>query len=363
MKFALLLFITLAGLLVSCYKPYSTDIDTDKKVLVVSGLVTNEPNSYHIRLSYAVPFDSSYSDLPVHDAEVYITDDHGNYYTFHEWDNGDYMSDPEEFTGLPGSTYKLHILTPEGEQYESDPQHLFPEVYPDSVYAEYDYKETFDNATGLRVIRYGANILADIGNKADTLPRFRFTSNLVTQYFYVIQREFAPTIAYYCWQTENANSDINITGERYALNSVSIRNHAFCFIENTDQIFSRHYDTYTNEVPFQFHIVHNRIIYFKQYTLNYASHLFYKCMDEQLRSEGKLFDPIAVQLNGNIKCITNPEKKAFGFFETSSVSNSAYKVDFRNLVKMQPSVTRVPYILPPQPAGYSNDNPLPFWVN
>jgi len=49
-------------------------------------------------------------------------------------------------------------------------------------------------------------------------------------------------------------------------------------------------------------------------------------------SEGKLFDPVSAQLIGNIKCITDPVRKAIGFFEASSVSYSEYVVDFRNLV-------------------------------
>jgi hypothetical protein len=109
-------------------------------------------------------------------------------------------------------------------------------------------------------------------------------------------------------------------------------------------------------------MVHHRILYLKQYTLNNEAYLYYKSLDEQIQSEGKLFDPIAAQLNGNIKCITDPEKKAIGFFEASSVSYSAYMVDFRNLTNFQPSIIKIPYILPPELNGCQvNSAPL-FWI-
>jgi len=172
---------------------------------------------------------------------------------------------------------------------------------------------------------------------------------------------------FYCWQTCDANSDINITGEKYNTSTVSINKHVVCFIEDADHCYAKTY-IYGSSGAFetdyyQFFEVYNRIIYIHQYALNSEAYDYYKSMDEQLRSEGKLFDPIAVQLYGNINCITNPGLKALGFFEASSVSDFAYKVDFRNLDNDQPSLTQVPYILPDAYNGCLIDAVPPFWVN
>jgi hypothetical protein len=99
--------------------------------------------------------------------------------------------------------------------------------------------------------------------------------------------------------------------------------------------------------------------------------LYYKSLYGQIQSEGKIFDPVAAQLNGNIKCITDPEKKAIGFFEASSVSYSEYVVDLRNLVNSQPALIKTPYIPPPEPDGCQIDRPgskthhnIPsFWIS
>jgi len=342
-------------MLVSCYKPYDANIDNGEKILVINGLITNENASYRIHLSYALPFDSSGTGQPAYASNVHITDEQGKYYAFYESGNGDYISDPTQFTGNPGSIYTLFINTVDGERYESDPQQLFSSAYPDSVYAEFGYQETLNKITGLKVISHGANILTDIRNESNGFPRFRFTTNLETQYVNVICPPAGLCDVNYCWQTENANPNINLTGGEYSTNSASVNKHVVCFIDDNLYCFSLIY--------YQAFMVSSHIIYLNQYTLNNEAYLYYKNIDELLKSEGKLFDPIATQIIGNIKCITHPENKVFGFFEAASVSYTSYKVDFRNLINAQPSMTKIPYFLPPEPIGSWKNEVPPFWVN
>ncbi len=338
----------------SCYKVYDPHIDTAGKVLVVNGLITNQTDVYHVILTYAKPFNSSEKGTPVSAANVYVTDDLGNSYNFNEMGKGDYISDSLQFTGITGRTYRLHIITPDGEEYKSDPQRLFPEVFPDSVYAEFDYKEILERSTGLKINTHGANILVDIKNQTDSLPHFGFTSKLVRQYFYTICPIMESCIFFYCWQTVNANSNINLTNRDYSVGSASVRKHTVCFLDDNLYCFALFYNRswpYKAATNYQFFEIHHRILYLNLYTLNNETYLYYKSLDEQMQSEGKLFDPIAAQLTGNIKCISDPEKSAIGFFEASSVSNSEYIVDFHNLTNSQPALIKKPYIPPPEPTG------------
>lgn len=366
------IIITLIVLLASCYKPYDANIKMDTEVLVVYGMITNEMASYDVQLNYAAPFDSSGIGLPVSSAKIYITDNKGNIYFFLERGNGHYISDSLLFTGHPGNVYTLHITTFGGERYESDPQKLFPAKQPDSVYAEFDTQETLSRINGLIELSHGADILIDIKNQTDTLPHFRFTTNLVIQYYYTICPIFQLCYYYHCWQTINANTDINLTGVDYVINSAAVNKHAVCFIDDN---FYCNALTYVHGPPlpdqsfvgiptseYKEYMVHHRIIYLLQYTLNNETYLYYKKIKEQLLSDGKLFDPIAVQLNGNIRCVTDPNKKAFGFFEASSVSSTAYTIDFRNLTNDQPSILKTPYILPPGPYGSLINKAPAFWI-
>ena len=374
MRPASVVFFLLIGLVTSCYKVYEPQVDVTEKVLVVDGLMTNQADAYHVVLTYARPFNSTKTSTPISSANVYVTDNLGNSYIFNEMGDGDYKSDSLLFTGIAGRTYKLHIVTPNGEKYESDNQRLFPEVYPDSVYAEFDNQEILHRITGLKVNTHGADILIDIRNQSDTLSRYRFKSNLVRQYFYIIYVYMEPSILFYCWQTADANSNINLTNEEYSLDSASIRKHQVCFIDDNLYCNALYYSYseshYQGNLQYkvvltafsQSYEIHNRILYLNQYTLNNETYLYYKSLNEQMQSEGNLFDPIAAQLTGNIKCISDPGISAIGFFEASSVHKFAYIVDFRNLTNSQPTLIKTPYILPPEPIGCRINNAPSFWI-
>ena len=384
MKPVYILFIISIGLLTSCYKVYEPKVDKGQNILVVNGMITNRTEPYHILLSYADPFNSSGTPEPSSGANVYVSDDIGNNYSFHELKNGDYISDSSQFTGQPGQKYRLHIVTADGTEYGSATQRLFPEVSPQSVNAEFNTKITLNKYTGLKVTTSGADILADIANSSDTIPQLRITSNMVMQYYYKISFPLSWDILlifnYYCWVTVNSNANINLTGVDYSVNSASIRKHPVCFLDNYFAVYAPRYDLklnmadttdVKNETGYQNYDIHHRILYINLYTLNNDTYQYYKSLDAQIQSEGKLFDPIAAQLTGNIKCITDPNKKALGFFEASSVNYSAYIVDFRNLSNSQPSLKRTPYILPPELVGCvinrlgspHQDHNIPgFWI-
>lgn len=380
MRSAIIFFIALTGLVTSCYKVYEPRINRRKKILIVNGTITNKTDVYHIQLSFAEPFNSIGAAEPVREADVYVTDNLENRYLFHEKKSGDYISDSLQFTAIPGRTYMLHILTSDGQEYESDFQRLFPEVNPDSVYGEFDNKEILERSTGLKVNTHGANILVDVKNGADTLPRFRMLLNLVNQYYYF---EYIPGLNihydFYCWQTVSANPYFNITGGEYYLNSAYLRKYLIGFVDDYLRFLALVYYERINEEDSSAIAIegrgygifehHGQILYLNQYTINNETYLYYKSLDEQLQSEGKLFDPVAAQLNGNIKCISDPERKAIGFFEVSSVSYSSYKLDFRNLTNSQPSITKIPCIFPPEPngcrinrAGGRHSNIPAFWI-
>jgi len=367
MKPANIIFIIIACLLTSCYKVYDPHIDPTNIVLAVNGMITNQIGTYHVIITYAESFNSGGTGLPISAANVYVTDELGNSYIFQEKGVGNYISDSLQFTAYPGRTYSLHIVTPDGEEYKSDPQRLFPAAIPDSVYAEFDNEITLSRTTGLKVNTHGANILMNVQNKVDTLPRLRITSNLVTQYYYS-----DGYTGYYCWKTDNANPSVNITGGEYSVGSASIKKHIVCFLDDNLYCYAVLYTSrYSEEdssvradpLPdYSSFMVYNRIVYLSIYSLNNETYVYYKSLDEQMQSEGKLFDPIITQLNGNIKCLTHPEKKAIGFFEASSINYSAYTVDFRNLKNFQPYIIKIPYILPPESNGCKLKNPPPFWI-
>jgi hypothetical protein len=73
--------------------------------------------------------------------------------------------------------------------------------------------------------------------------------------------------------------------------------------------------------------VNSYIVTFKKYHLNTDIFQYYNTLNKQLASKQRIFDPIAIQVKGNITCISNPEEAVLGLFEASSVSLLTYIID------------------------------------
>jgi hypothetical protein len=87
----------------------------------------------------------------VSDATVSISDDQGNKSYLNNLNNGIYKTDSLEFRGSVGRTYTLHILTNEGEEYESDPCLMQSVAEIDSIYIERDQRLISNETLKLRM--------------------------------------------------------------------------------------------------------------------------------------------------------------------------------------------------------------------
>lgn len=362
--------------MVSCYKPYTTNIVNDNKILVVDGLITNKTSRYHIKLSYASKFYSSVKQDPLINATVSVTDNNGARFDFMEINKGEYLSDSLTFTGIPGNSYLLRIETQYGDVYESTPQKMEQEFYPDSVYAVNDYQEYISRFNQVINTIIGAEILINIDGKTKTLPKFRIDVEMIKLYAYALNippPPFSPPLyLFYCWQLDNSVKELVLATP---LNNSSnlIENHSIYFVDNLIYLNGRVYglgswqpdNSYAGIPTTERKLcdISGKLMYIDQYSLNDDAYLYYKRMKEQISSEGKLFDPIAVQIEGNIKCISEPERVTAGFFEVSALNKTAYQVGLRNPVTHQVPVRKIPYIITPSQNGCIINKVPSFWTH
>jgi hypothetical protein len=131
----------------------------------------------------------------------------------------------------------------------------------------------------------------------------------------------------YNWEKFNLNTAINLSTETHGLVSNEMKNSSGCFFPLDTGYFTTSYvkDSCSSRLwgsvcgkirqpagP------EGELLNTKVYALNQESAVYYRELNQQLSYEGKLFDPMTVQLQGNIKCINNPDKPALGLFEVSS---------------------------------------------
>lgn len=305
-------------LLFGCKEIYEPDTDYLENVIVVNGLITNEPAQHSIQINLT----SKSETRPLTGAYVYVMDNEGILTVFTEsftgWNsNGIYYS-PETFAAEYGKTYQLFITTQEGKEYESMAQTMLQPIQIDSIFGKKIIKEYLSPTTSGGYVKLpvsGWDVHADLANTTEENPRFRMNVTLLLLYDYSIVGS-TQTI-YYCWKKVNMVEILNMNTPRFDTENLGIRNHLVCFIPQNKNNYNLSEEQYISKY----------ILVLRQYRLNPDSYEYYKGIQEQLSAEGKLFDPIASQLKGNIKSKSNPNELVLGFFEVSSTFSETYRLN------------------------------------
>jgi len=323
--------------IVGCTELYVPNVGTDQEALVVEGLITNGSGPFFVKLTKALPYNSvlAAKSAYVSDALLSITDSEGQSFDLTYHAGGIYWL-PSTFIAVTGRSYILHIVTSDGDTYESDAQKLLMPIKIDTLYSK-SVTKNYLNDDGILIPVLGYEVRANLFHAVSSdnpMPLCRFESDVVVQYQYTFIEIDRQTMMpkdwswfVFGWNTFDLDETSNITEERSTSSKAEIKDHYLCFIPKQTAIYG------ISTFPDASMIYYYRL---KQYTINDDTYRFYEEANKQLAASGKIFDPIASQLYGNMHCTSNPTKKALGLFEVSSVTPASYLV--------RRSTIPVPYI-------------------
>lgn len=335
-KFLSILLLTL--LFMGCTEIYNPEINSDTKALVVEGLITDGEGPFRIKLTETVPYttDMPAEVVPVRGARLIVSDTLKLAYVLSETEAGVYTL-PENFVAHTGNSYKLRIETSDGNIYESSAEKLYAPLGYDSIHTTFSTDKFIDKNNNIRNVN-GADLRVDLfGDIRDSKkPLCRFKTDITVQYSFTYNLPDTIAWHYFCfgWERFVLNSTENLTDEKVVTGDQTIKNHSLGFVPYGTS-------TYGFNMPDSANVSYYLRI--NQYTMNENSFRFYQDANNQLAASGKIFDPVASQLTGNIKCINNPSKVVLGLFEVSSVSKSAYVIDIVN-VSRSVFLFKVPYV-------------------
>lgn len=319
----LLLLITLS-LFSACRDIYEPDIELVDNSLVVEGLITNMPGRHLVKLSRSSAFGQSFRYDMVDGASVSITSSGGQSVFLTEGRAGHYYT-PESFSGKAGESYVLHVETPEGDAYKSEPQLMMPPLQVENVSAEHGIRLFFLSSSMSSAITqqdvHGGKVFFTVtGNDR---PKFRFTSHLLLDYIITYPGVF-PTYDY-CWIRRSIMDYMEKDIGESPGTGAALR-HQVGYIPSLAKDLP--YMGFPNYVtgPENTYFGSIRIILNYLYALNDDAYRFHDMRNKQLSDEGRFFDPIAAQLTGNIHAVNKPEEMVFGFFEASSVTYTPVRV-------------------------------------
>lgn len=108
----------------ACVTPFDVS-NNFQEILVVEGMISDQPGPYLVKISKAIPIDQQLDKLVVvSNATVTIQDDQGNSEPLTEQTSGNYYT--KFFQGIVGRSYSLKIITQEGAIYQSATEKLLP---------------------------------------------------------------------------------------------------------------------------------------------------------------------------------------------------------------------------------------------
>jgi hypothetical protein len=282
-----------------CVTEFIPEVTEDRDLLVVEGLLTDQPVANRVRLYLSMSIGDSLYAIPVHGAQVFIKDDLGGLHDLREKEPGCYYTNPILFRGIPGRKYLLLADTYKGS-YASPFIEMKPVPPIDSVY----YRKIFIKTNELGQTIEGCQIYLDTHDSTNNTRFFRW--NYTETWEFRIPYNVPNNT---CWITEQSN-EVFLTNTSY-LSESSVRQFPLKKIgtEKDDRL------------KVKYSIIVN------QYSLSEEEYYYWEKIQKIFQQSGGLYDIIPMTVQGNISCIENPEEQVLGYFSVSSVASQRIFID------------------------------------
>ncbi len=288
----------------SCIVQFIPDTEEDPNLLVVEGLLTDQPGINTIKLSISSALRMKEFTKPLVGSNVWISDNFENIYNLQETDDGTYVTNPAEFQGTAGRLYVLHIKTNgafNNYTYESYPMEMKPVPSIDSIYFERNIIRPFSSFFGLK--HEGCQIYFNSFDPTNSCNYFRWD--------YCETWEFHlpyDVINNVCWIT-NYSSTIHIKNTSI-LEESRISRYPLQYISDE-----------TDRLKVKYSILLN------QYSLNEDEFTYWEKLQNLAEEIGTLYDIIPSTVPGNMNCIEDPNEQVLGYFSVSALYSKRFFID------------------------------------
>ncbi len=289
------------------YYPHEDNLKTG--TLVVNAHLTDQIGRQVIEISRSVTLLYPSAD-PVSGSYAQLIREDGEYRDFSEERPGYYGCDLDEAFLQTGMFYLLHVITPDGKEYQSDFDKLRPVPVIDSIYYEVEsasYETEADSTDGIRFF-------------------IDFTYN--DEAFKFIRWELTETYEFHNPDLEAFIWDVDF--RYYELPDTS--NYRICYINNRlSEIYSMSLDYLDFGIyikkPFAFvpniqqeqKLKHKYSILIKQYSMGEEAFHYWNELKKTSQEQGFLFDRQPALLKSNIYNVNDGEEIVLGFFSMSGV--------------------------------------------
>ncbi len=322
MRKEIIYYIFIVMLLTSCEEYYKPAIDPVKNQLVVDAMITNDPSLNYVHLTYTRNFSDNVPITAVTGARVELVEINGNVIKGVENVWGFFIF---KIVPVVGNNYKLRIFL-QKDVYESEEVTMPPLPTITNFHTEHvEKKISLADGFGdpISSVMQGTEMYAD-APVTNSLSYYRFKVRSILQWIYVkinFPETKPPPAPIYGWQSVYESNLFNLAGPKKFSQIEEIKMHPLLML-------AYKYNSYINSDTLA---PNGWILIIDQYGTSKGSHEYHEKLNGQFSAEGNLFDPIQTQVYGNIKCLTDPEKIVFGYFELNSHQQYRFYYDMADL--------------------------------
>ncbi|HOX76347.1 MAG TPA: DUF4249 domain-containing protein [Bacteroidales bacterium] len=309
-KGTILIFVLL--LAYSCIKPYIPQIKNgEESKYVILGKITDIEGWQVVDISLSSPIEDP-AHIPVSGCSVRILDDKGNSFSLSEYDPGRYRIWLEQKYLVPGTAYKVTVITPQEEMIESSYDTLYAGAPLDSVYFILEDMPTSDPSVFRRGIQFYVDLNA--GNipcrffKWDVVETWEFHSAFPVEYYYdgefhqVDPPDYSNNV---CWTSGRVKNVYTVSTKNLSQNS--FEKYPLHFVDGKSSRLSILYS-----------------ILVSQHALGANAYNYWEQVRIKNSEQGGLYEKQPFAIKGNLNNTTNPDNEVRGYFYAASESSKRY---------------------------------------
>lgn len=305
----IMIMIILCMVFYACIEPYTPDIEEYMDLMVINGKITDREGLQYVDVSRT----SSYNDpipKPVEDCDVKVFDDRGNTFQYTEELPGRYSCRIGKQYLVPGTRYKVEVMTREGTVYQSayDVMNTCPDI--DTIY----YEVSEEAPLNYLLSPYpGLQFFIDTRESAESVSNFRWELEETWEYhsWYAIGDYFDGVIHYvepdnytdalaYCWRS----------GPIRKIFTMSTRN-------LTTNKITRGYLNFVSNQTDRLSVKYSLLV--RQYSLSDSAYEYWSRMQRMIQETGGLYETQPMQITGNMRNLNDPKETVLGLFWAAAV--------------------------------------------
>lgn len=307
-----ILFLFLLMITFSCIKPFDPIIESNEAdKYVVSGRVTDEEGWQVVSISLTSPIGAP-EFIPVSGCQVQLLDDKGTSFDLEENEPGYYRVWLGNEYLIPGTSYKINLITPDGMTIESTFEKMNQVPPIDSVYFLLENIPTTDPAVFVNGIQFYVDLNAQEFSgrfyKWELEETWEYHAAHPVEYYYdgdwhrVDPPDFSNKV---CYTTQPVKNIYTISTKNLLQNTY--HQYALNFVDSQNSRLG---------------ILYSFLL--KQISLSEEAYNYWEQLRTNSTEQGGLYEKQPLAIKGNLQNLTNPDKEVLGYFYAASVSSKRY---------------------------------------